>query len=102
MIARTALVLLLLLLLVNGLAKSQETIVVGVVTKENGKKVKNVSVVVRGTLIETKTDKNGEFKIRVPENSSKILIFRHRRFAPMEIEMGDRKRVDVMLVPWVR
>lgn len=45
----------------------------GVVKDENGEPIPGVSVVIKGTTVGTATGVNGEFEIRVPENS--VLLF---------------------------
>ncbi len=91
----------LLLLFSFGLAISawaQERVVTGKVTSsEDGAALPGVNVLVKGTTLGTVTDVNGGFSLNVPSNST--LVFSFIGYQSVSTEVGDRKVVDVALLP---
>ncbi len=57
------------------IAQSQKAILTGIVTNESGEAIENVSITFENTG--TSTNKNGQYKIQVPANSSITIKFSH-------------------------
>ncbi|MBL7864940.1 MAG: carboxypeptidase-like regulatory domain-containing protein [Cyclobacteriaceae bacterium] len=94
-----------ILILAMGVAKSQDREITGkVIIAENGRPLKNVRVSVKGTSIRTKTDKDGNYKIIVPNPDKRTLVFKYRprRYPTEEVKIGQRKSIDMFMTPWVR
>ena len=60
-----------------------------------------VNVLVKGTLVGTVTDANGNYSIDVP-STDVTLVFSYIGYAPEEIAIGERTIVDVALTPDVQ
>ncbi len=69
----------------------------GKVTDENGEPLVGVSVLVKGTNEGTSTVEGGVYKINVPENSSKILVFSYVGMEQQEVAVGASPQVNVVL-----
>lgn len=65
-------------------------------SSKNGAPLTGVSVTVSGTNLGTVTDANGNFRINVPEKTSK-LVFSYQGFAPQEIPAGNNSSLNVTL-----
>ena len=68
----------------------------GKVTDENGEGLPGVSIVVKGTVIGTTTDVNGDYSIEVPEAA--ILVFSFIGYERQEVLVGKQTRIDVGMV----
>ena len=67
----------------------------GIVTEANGDPIPGASVSVKGTLIGTATDFNGNFQLNVPEKSTLSISF--IGFATKEIEVGAQRNFNIVL-----
>jgi len=72
-------------------------IVKGRVADEKGKPLAGVSIQLKGTLIGTSTDANGEFQMNVPENSSLLLVFSFVGMQSQEINVRGKSEVNILL-----
>ena len=87
-------------LLMSVLAFGQKTITGVVTSEEDGSTLPGVSVVVKGTVLGTTTNTNGEFSITVPEGYN-TLVFTFVGMEPMEVEIGDKAIINVSMKPSV-
>jgi TonB-linked SusC/RagA family outer membrane protein len=71
----------------------------GTVTDEKGKKLQGVSVTVKGTNIGTNTDENGEFDLRLADDTHKVLVFSFVGMQSQEVTVGASNVVSVSLQP---
>ena len=78
----------------------QGIVVTGTIEDENGT-LPGVSVVLKGTTQGVVTDLDGKFTITVPSGES-VLIFSFMGYATQEIEVGDRRLIDLTLVEEVK
>lgn len=74
-----------------------DRIVTGKVTDDNGDPMQGVSVVIKGTTTGTTTDKNGNYKIQMPDKG--VLVFSSVDYITLEVPTNDRLVVDVKLLP---
>ena len=79
-------------------SQSQQLTVNGKVTDANGGPLNGVSVKIKGIAKGVVTNDKGEFKIDVPETSSKTLEFSYVGMEPQEIKIGSRQEVNVVLI----
>jgi TonB-linked SusC/RagA family outer membrane protein len=86
----------LLFLLAGTAAFSQQAVITGKVTDEQGETLSGVSVVIKNTTSGTMTDLNGDFKISVP-NENAVLSFSYLGYAGKETGVRGRKVVNVVL-----
>ena len=78
-------------------AFAQERTVTGVVTSsEDGATLPGVSVIVKGTIIGTTTDINGNYSLSVPQNAT-ALIFSFLGMSTQEVSIEGRSSIDVAL-----
>ena len=93
----TALVLLVLLLAVTG-ARSQQAgmEISGRVVDEKGSALPGVTIQVKGATMGTSTDATGKFVLRVPAESS-VLVVSYIGYAAQTVEVGSRRQFDVTL-----
>lgn len=75
--------------------QNQDGKVSGVVQDVTGMPLTGVSVVIKGTRQGVVTDLDGRFRMDVPEGS--ILVFSYIGMEPVEIRVGNRKELNVML-----
>ncbi len=91
--------LLFVYVLVAGISSlyAQTIQITGVVTSsEDGMTIPGASVQVKGTTIGTATDMDGNYSLSVPEDA-KILIYSFIGMTPVEVEIGDRRVINVTL-----
>jgi len=62
----------------------------------SGTPIKGVNVVLKGSIVGTTTDQNGEYSMAVASNRS-ILIFSYLSYQTLEIEVGKQRRINVGL-----
>jgi TonB-linked SusC/RagA family outer membrane protein len=77
-------------------ANVQAIPVTGVVTDENGLPVIGVSVTIKGSTVAVSTDKNGSFKISVPDANA-VLVFRSVGYLTQEVAVGANTVLNVQL-----
>ena len=87
-------------LLMSVLAFGQQTVTGVVTSAEDGSTLPGVSVVVKGTVMGTTTNPNGEYSIVVPEGYN-TLIFSFIGMETKEVEIGNKSIVNVSLEPSV-
>lgn len=68
----------------------------GKVSDSSGDPIPGVTIIVKGTTIGTITDNKGQFQISVPVKS-KILVFSFVGMKTQEVNIGKRKKLDVVL-----
>ena len=74
----------------------QQKTVTGVITDRKGNTMRGVTVVVKGTTEGTFSSVDGNYTIRIPNNSS-VLVFSMKGFATQEITVGDQREIDVTM-----
>ncbi len=75
--------------------KGLQFTVEGTVTeKASGEPLPGVSILVKGTTTGTVTDVDGNFSLEVP-NENAVLVFSFIGYAPMEVSVNGRSRIDV-------
>lgn len=80
------------------LAKAQTRQISGTVTdKANGSTLPGVGVMIKGTKIATSTDANGVFKLAIPATGNTTLVVKYIGYNEKEVEVGDKKQVNVAL-----
>lgn len=89
------------LLLLGSWAFSQTTVTGVVTSAEDGSTLPGVSVVVKGTVIGTTTDVDGEYSLDVPENNN-TLVFTYVGMRAQEVKIDDRTTVNVEMQPGVQ
>ena len=72
----------------------------GKVTDDSGEGIPGVNVVIKGTIIGSITDFDGNYQVSVDENST--LVFSFVGFASQEIEVGTRSVINIALSQDVR
>src|SRR5436309_10448498 len=92
--------IILVLLLLFGLASissfAQSKSVRGRVTNEKSEPVPNITILVKGTTNGTTTDENGDFLIKVPNNTS-VLVFSSIGYESQELTVGTQSTINVTL-----
>lgn len=73
------------------------SIVTGVVTDDAGESLIGVNVVVKGTAIGTATDFDGSYSIEVPDDAT-TLVFSYTGFNTVEVAIGGRTAIDMVMV----
>lgn len=89
-------ILILLLSFLSMPMAAQQASISGKVTDSNGESLTGVSVYVKGSTNGTITDLDGKYSIAVPTNS-KLLIISYIGFQTQEIEIGNKKQINVTL-----
>jgi len=87
-------------LLMSVLAFGQRTVTGVVTSEEDGSTLPGVSVVVKGTVLGTTTNTNGEFSITVPDGYN-TLVFTFVGMEPKEVEIGNKAILNVSMKPSV-
>ncbi len=90
------LLFLFLFILFNTTLVAQESIITGKITGSDNIPLQGVSVQISGTNIQTSTDVQGAYSIRVPNNASE-LIFSYVNMRPVTEKINGRKVIDVQL-----
>jgi TonB-linked SusC/RagA family outer membrane protein len=88
--------LLFLFIFFNTIILAQESTVTGKITGADNIALQGVSVQVSGTNIQTSTDVQGAYSIRVPNNATE-LIFSYVNMRPVTEKINGRKVIDVQL-----
>ncbi len=76
---------------------TQDRPVTGTVYDSKGNPLADVSVVIKGTTTGISTDKDGNFRINVPNNEA-VLVFSFVGFTSQEIKVGTRSKITVTLI----
>ncbi|MGC9353556.1 MAG: carboxypeptidase-like regulatory domain-containing protein, partial [Mariniphaga sp.] len=84
----------------NELGQQPTGQITGKVTDEQGAPMPGVSVIIKGTTRGTVTDFNGNYALRVPENS--ILLFSFIGYSTKEIPVGENTKINVTLEEEIR
>jgi TonB-linked SusC/RagA family outer membrane protein len=74
-------------------------IIKGTITDEEGKPLKDVSVMVKGTNIGTRTGENGSFQIEIPDGAAKVLVVSYVGMDSQEINVSSNTTVSVKMLP---
>lgn len=74
----------------------QQKTVTGVVTDDKGEPLPGVSVVIKGTTIGSLTDLDGIYSISADEDA--VLDFTYIGFKPQSISVGNKTKIDVVLL----
>ena len=82
----------------NNVILEKKTITGTVYSGTDGKPLQDVSVSVKETSIQTKTDGNGLYEIQVPENRN-VLVFSLKTYQTKEIRIKGRQLIDAWLSP---
>lgn len=89
--------LLLLFILTSGITFSQSKEYSGIVkAKSDNLPLPGVNVIIKGTIIGTQTDFNGNFKISVPD-SLNVLNFSFLGMVPLDYKLNDEKNLEIIL-----
>src|SRR6218665_1415720 len=75
---------------------TEEIVVLGRVTEENGQGLPGAAVFVKGTGQGTVTDGDGTYKITLPDDKA-VLVFTYIGFVPQDIAVKGRTVIDVSL-----
>jgi TonB-linked SusC/RagA family outer membrane protein len=81
-------------------AQESDQRITGKVTDEQGAPMPGVSVIIKGTSSGTVTDFDGNYEIRVPQNSA--LLFSFIGYSTQEISVGGKSKIDVTLLEEIR
>lgn len=73
--------------------------ITGVVKSETGEGLPGVSVVIKNTTRGATTDANGKYSLAVPEGVATTLVFSFVGYLSQEATVGNRRSVDIQLVP---
>jgi TonB-linked SusC/RagA family outer membrane protein len=76
----------------------QEVKVVGQVTSQDGEPLPGVAVQIKGTLVGTLTDANGNYSLQLRDGAG-VLVFSYVGMLTQEIDVAGRTTVDVVLLP---
>lgn len=75
-----------------------QLLIKGSVKNNSGQPVGDVQIRLKGDLeVTAKTDNTGNFSVKIPENSSKILIFTKEGFDKREIKVSEDNPVEIIL-----
>ncbi len=77
--------------------QQQPAAVRGRVTDSDGRPAAHVAVQVKGSRTGTVTDAEGNYSITVPANSSRTLVFSFMGKKSVEVEVGDRHEISVVM-----
>src|SRR5665811_2014880 len=95
------LMLFVLALTTTALALGQTVQVTGIITsQEDGLTIPGASVTVKGTTLGTLTNANGGYSLSVPQSAT-TLVFNFIGKKKMEIPNEGRKKIDVMIGPYL-
>lgn len=82
----------------NNVILEKKTITGTVYSGTDGKPLQDVSVSVKETSIQTKTDGSGQYKIQVPANRN-VLVFSLKTYLTKEVNINGRQLIDAYLSP---
>lgn len=88
--------LLILLLCLFSQQAFAQSITKGNVSEKNGEPLIGASITIKGTIIGTVTDVNGNYSLSV-ENSNAVLVFSYIGYTTMEEQVASRQKIDVVL-----
>ncbi len=71
----------------------------GTVTDENGVGLPGVSIRLKSTLLGTISDADGRYRLELPEQSDKVLVFSYVGYLTQEKEIENEGSVDIKLIP---
>jgi TonB-linked SusC/RagA family outer membrane protein len=71
--------------------------ITGKVTDDKNNPLQGVSVLIKGSSFGTNTDKNGEFSISIPDNSSKVLVFSFVGMVTQEVNVSNRNNLNIQM-----
>ena len=81
----------------NNFSAPPLTLIKGIVTDENNKRLQGVSVILKGTSRGTTTNENGEFQLEIPESADKVLVFLFVGMEQQEINVSGKTNIAVSL-----
>lgn len=85
----------------KGLEKQVELVIenerFGKITDNNNQPLEGVSIVIKGTKKGTTSDKDGNFKINVPDNA--VLMISYVGHVSREVKIGNDTRINISLLP---
>ena len=81
-------------------AEAQAIVITGRVTGSDGTPLGNVSVILKGSTTGATTDANGLFSINIT-NEKAVLVFSSVGFQAQEVKVGNKKNIDIVLLPAV-
>ncbi len=96
-ILRMALLFISLLMCASAMAQDQGTVIKGTVTDDNGATLPGVTVKVEGAKINTITDVNGKYSLRVPPTAKTLVLFTFIGMETKEVLIGSKTVIDVSL-----
>jgi len=73
--------------------------ITGTVRSETGEGLPGVSILVKGTSIGTNTDLEGNYRLSIPDGMDATLVFSFVGYVTQELALGNRKVLDVDMVP---
>lgn len=79
-------------------ANAQKTIKGTVKSSEDGNAIPGVAVLVKGTTIGTTTDLDGRYSLEISEDA-KVLVFQYVGMDPVEMAVGSKTVINVVLKP---
>jgi TonB-linked SusC/RagA family outer membrane protein len=86
--------------LTTAISQNQADITItGVVKNETGEGLPGVSVVIKNTTRGTTTDADGKYSLTVSEGSATTLVYSFVGYLSQEAAVGNRRSVDIQLVP---
>ena len=69
-----------------------------VYSADDGKPLPGVTIQVKGTAVQSRSDRSGQYAIQVPENRN-VLIFNLKHYVTKEEKINARLKIDVYLLP---
>src|ERR1044072_5284559 len=84
------------MLLFSAQLLAQNRTITGKIFDEKGSPIANASVVIKGTIVGTVTDREGSFSLSVPENTS-VLVVTSVGFASQDVTIGSSNTISVNL-----
>ena len=80
------------------MSPSQRIKVTGIVKDEAGITLPGVNVVVKGTIIGTITDANGQFTLEAPSDG--VLLFTYVGFGNLELPVNGNENLEIIMSLW--
>ncbi|HLZ16810.1 MAG TPA: SusC/RagA family TonB-linked outer membrane protein, partial [Cyclobacteriaceae bacterium] len=84
-----------LIVVVSSSPEAQDIKITGKVTGENGEPLSGVSITVKGSVVGTSTDNEGNFTITVPQNGR--LVISYIGYEPQEVAVNNQSVINVKL-----
>ena len=82
----------------TGEKSTYSKIVEGKVTTENGEPLPGANIVVKGSIIGTNSDIEGNYRLSMPDSAT-TLLFSYIGYLTEEVEIAGRSVIDVVMVP---